>query len=390
MSKHKTKLFIDGAAMASPNRSGIGHLVLSMAKSLDKVGHDYDIYAFIPWRQWKYIKDVEFSYVKLRRLPLPGRALNLLSRMKICPPLDIFLGKGVYVFPNYKNWPLLFSKSITFVDDVAYALYPSFVEPKNKKMLDKYMPRWIKRSDLVATISKSSGEEVKELFHLPEEKLAVIYCGVEEEFYPRPKNEILEVQKKYALPDKYFFFLSNIEPRKNLATLIDAFGLLPESIIKQYALLIVGGMGWLNDDIVQKINSFRKRGINIIHPDFYVPDEDLPALHSGAIALIQPSFHEGFGLAPLQAMACGTPVILSDIPVFKEIAGAAAIYFKPKKTNDLAKAMLSLANNKQKREGLSQLGLKRSSAFTWEKFATELLSMVAELTTRGRGSNLVQ
>jgi glycosyltransferase involved in cell wall biosynthesis len=377
------KVYIDASAMADVRKSGIGHLVLSTAQALDKLLEErtgYLITLFVPWRQWELLNGYKFKHLRYKRLPFPGRILNLMARFRVAPPLDVFLGKGIYIFPNYKNWGLYRSKSITYVHDIGFALFPQFTKPNNRKMLVKYIPLWIKRTAIVATLSQSSKREIQKQYELPAEKITVIPCGVDlKEYYRRPQAEIDRVKKKYGVEGDYLFFLSNIEPRKNLGTLIEAYKSLPARSTEQYGLLVVGSEGWLNEDILKQIKIAQAEGFRITHPAVYVPDSDLPALHSGATALVQPSFHEGFGISPLQAMACGTPVIISDIPSLRELVGQAGVYIDPSNAENLSLNIQKVIGDKELRRVLGEKGLKRAEQFNWSSAADLLLAQVDKL-----------
>jgi glycosyltransferase involved in cell wall biosynthesis len=273
-----------------------------------------------------------------------------LSRLPFGIPLDLLLGTGDYIFPNFRNWPLLFSKSYTYIHDACFAVFPEYVEEKNRAYLNKYMSMWLKRTDKILTVSESAKKEIQQYLDQPDDRVTVVGNAVnQEEFFPRSYDEVLKVREKYGLGENYFLYLGNIEPRKNLTTLVTAYG-SQSDLRESTELFLVGGDGWLNDDIYSAIDDARKRGYKIIKNKSYVPDKDIPALMTGAQALVQPSWHEGFGLAVIQALACGTPSICSDIPGLRNaIAGNEHVVtlFDPHNVDDLSEILKNAAKSRK-------------------------------------------
>lgn len=330
----KKVLYIDGSVLTDLRMSGTGHVALHIARHLSTSKdflNDYTIKLLVPFNKRREAMRHNFNKnIEIRPIWLPARVLNGLIRFNLLPPMDVFIGRGVYLFPNFKNWPLFFSQSITYIHDVAFRLFPEYIEPKNRSMLEMLAERFIRRTDTVVTVSKSSKAELLDQFSfLVPERVRVVENGVDRElFYARSTREIADLRRKYRLPEHYYMFLSNLEPRKNLSLLLDAYSQLSPEILARSALLIVGGMGWLNQGLHEKISSLNASGVRIVIPNQYVPDGEIPGLLSGAIALIHPAFHEGFGMSPLEALACETPVIVADIPVMREVVGKVGVYIE--------------------------------------------------------------
>jgi len=284
----KPKIFIDASPLLDPRLSGIGHTVLSMIKTMSESPffENYELCLIVPYLKKSNLERFHLRNVTVKTILLPARVWNVWPRLSFMPPIDFFLGKGVYIFMNYKKWPLAFSKSITYVYDANYAIYPQYVEARNLHMLQANLGRWMTASDKLVTISKASKAELIEYANAPAEKIEVIYCGVDTDFMrPAPKEEVDRVMKEYGITKKYLMFLSNIEPRKNIENLLEALDLLPEKYKKTHALLLVGGMAWSTDAIMAKINAAKKEGWIIIKPSRYVPDEDLPGLLTRSFSL---------------------------------------------------------------------------------------------------------
>ena len=305
--------------------------------------------------------------------------MNGAVRFGMVPFMDIIFGRGVYLFPNFKNWPLLFSKNITYIHDVYFKVAPEHIEAKNLDLLKRHTDGFIQRSDAVVTVSQHAKKEIEHFFPESKGKVYTVYNGVDHSlYYPRPLEEQEGLATKYGLSRKKFFvFFSNIEPRKNIEKLLDAYRIfIDKTGERDIALLIVGGMGWGNEKILAKMKSMKDESYRVMKPDRYVPDADMPALLSAAICLVHPALFEGFGLTPLEAMACGTPVVVGDNSSLPEVMGKQYDrYVDVMDPSDIAKEMLY----HYKRQDVNQYGLRRSKQFSWDKSAVELAHVIKEV-----------
>jgi glycosyltransferase involved in cell wall biosynthesis len=224
---------------------------------------------------------------------------------------------------------------------------------------------------------------MKELIHyfdLSNSKIAIIYCGVDQSvFYPRNDKQIEVVKQKYSIPNRpYVLYLGNIEPRKNLKRLVKAFDDLKVGIKNKYALVIIGGDGWLNEDTYDEIDRARKNGSVIYKPNRYVSDEDIPALISGASLLAHPALYEGFGLSPLQAMSCGIPVVVGNNSSFPEVVGSAGLFVDVEDESDISAKMEAALTDGSLHKTLSKKGLLQAKKFTWERSAQAIITCLKE------------
>lgn len=367
----KTKLFIDMMALGSDRISGIGHAVhelVTMMLNDPAFMARHEVVMVIAGRKLPLLKAWGFQNVTYRSIFMPTRIFDKLPALPFIPPVDIFMGKGIYLFPNYKAWPLLHSKSLTFIYDISYVRFPESFSRRFTYMLQKGVPRWIKRSTHVATDSVHARQEIMDEFGVPEERISVVPLGVHmSHFYRRNESEVAQLRERYGLPENYILFVGNIEPRKNLARLIRAYLLLPEELKRLHPLVLVGGASWVSDEITAEIEHARASHHAIIRPDKYVSDEDLPALYSGAAVLAHPALYEGFGLSPLQAMACELPVVLANNSAMPEVAGDAAEYVTATDEADIAAKLEVALTNQTRRHELIAKGLERARMFSWEK-----------------------
>lgn len=375
-----TKIFIEASALSEDRISGIGHMTLELIKALEKHPDNkrkFKIVLVVAFDKKKQLDRWGFDKVSYKTIPIPMRPFNMIWKFDLLPPMDLWLGKGVYVFPNYKNWRLLFSRSLTYICDIGYILYPQFVSPKNLRFMQKNMPKWIKRADKVLAISKNAQAEIIEALDVKSTKMLLVSCGVDEQvFYKRPKAEIERLKKTYGITKDYILYLGNIEPRKNTVRLVEAYKLLPAGLRGRYSLVIVGGGGWLNEPINEAIKQARSEGYDIVRPDKYIPEEELPALQSGATILVHPALYEGFGISLLQAMSCGTPVIAADNSSLPEVVGNAALLVDAENEQDISDKMKTLLEDKQLRGQLADKGTERARQYSWDKSAAILLNEI--------------
>lgn len=379
----KKSVYIDTSPLLDDKLSGIGHTTLSLITHLTtdkKLTETHQVYLLVPFLKIDRLRRWHIRNAKIKPVYVPARLWNLWPRLIVAPPIDLFLGRGVYLFMNYKKWPLLKSKSVTFIYDVNYLIYPEYVEKRNLNMLRKHIQRWVRESSRVVTISESSKTEIIQHLDISPDSVDIAYCGVDRNtFRPQSSDEIEVVKRRYGIKNNYLIFLSNIEPRKNIHRLVQALRRLPEYKDK-YALLMIGGMTWSSDEIWSEINAARDEGWEIIKPEVYVPDEDLPGLLSGATALVHPAHHEGFGISPLQAIACGTPVLVSDIPVMHEVIGDSGRYFDPMSVESIRDCISDfLHNTSELRAVASQSGSSIVQRFSWSRSADKIVKLINEL-----------
>lgn len=360
--------------------SGIGHMTLETIKSLQNHSENqktFEIVLVVCYDRVAAIQSWNFTKVKIKKIPVPTRWFNLIWKYDVIPYMDIFLGRGTYIFFNYKNWRLLRSRSLTYVCDVGYLLYPEFVSPKNLKFLKTNVNKWVKRTSKVVAISTSARNDIVRLLNVDNTKISLIPCGVDKAvFYKRSSKEIDAFRLKYGIENNFILYLGNIEPRKNIMKLIKAYRLLPQSIRNKYALLLVGGGGWLNQPIIQAIEEAQREGYRIIRPTAYIKDEDLPTLHSAASILVHPAVYEGFGISPLQALACETPVIVSQIPSLQEVVGNAGIFIDHDNEYDISDKINLILTNQKLRQQMIKRGLNQANKFTWDNAVHKLVNAI--------------
>jgi len=379
-------LYIDALSFAQEKKSGIGHIAeelsqaLAQELSLSKNNPQYKkLYLVVTLGKAKYVRKYENTVVGIKTILLPARILHLLIKLNLLPPLDIFLGKGSYIFPNYRNWPLLFSPSYTYIHDLTYKHYPDFTEPKNLAYLRKNIPIWVKRTTCVITSSNYTKEEIVHHLRVEPSKVKVIPHGVnKQEFFRVSSRESQSIIEKYGIKVRdYILYVGNFEPRKNITGLINAYRLLPDRLRNKHPLLLVGGGGWNNDSIYKSISLAKKDGLQILQPNMYVLDKDLPAFYSGAAVTTLVSFYEGFGLPPLQAASCGSLIVVAENSSMREIFKDSSIFVEADDTKTISKGLEdALTLTQEDRKLYLDKEKVLTQKYSWKEAASQLLKAI--------------
>ena len=381
----KQHIFVDGEVLIADHFSGIGHYTLSMLRAIDSLlesdyGSEFDVSIIVYFRRINRIKKFNFKNIKIIPSLFSQRISNGLKVHDVPLPLDTFFGKGVYIFPNFTTWPLRASKSIPFIYDVSYEKYPQFADPRNQVFLSTQVSKSVSRASHIATISNSAKDDVHQFYNAPLSKMGTYYPAVDmTHYYRRSPEEIREVKRKYSLPDNYTLFVGNIEPRKNLINLLLAYEKIPLDEQRQHPIVLVGAKGWQDGEIFTVINRLKRHGVKVIFPSKYVVDDDLPVIYSGAQIFVYPSIYEGFGIPPIEAMACGVPVICADNSSLPEAAGNAALYVDALSVESIASALHTLLSDSALRSRLVKKGASQINKFSWQESAQDLLDTIREL-----------
>jgi glycosyltransferase involved in cell wall biosynthesis len=232
-----------------------------------------------------------------------------------------------------------------------------------------------RHQDWITCISENTKQDFCNYTGMNPERVFVTPLAASENFYPITDSEVISQKlKQYQIPAQpYLLSLCTLEPRKNLNFLLQCFAqLLAQDPSLETNLVLVGVSGWKNNNIFQTVQNNPLLKSHVIFTG-YIPDHDLSAIYSGALAFVYPSLYEGFGLPPLEAMQCGTPVITSNTSSLPEVVGEAGLMINPSSRDDLCQAMLNLINNSKIRNQLSQKGIDRATQFSWSKCAGETI-----------------
>lgn len=373
------KIRLEVSSVASKYRSGVAQYTrlladaLSETKSVATYVHYFDFLNRQP--------NPEFLSTPTRserNKLIPLKVYAKAQSFNVAPPFDIFLPKvDLTIFPNFATWPAINSKhSATVVHDLTYLYFPEVVEEKNLAHLRRVVPRSIKNADFIITVSNSVKDELVKEFSLNPNNCIVTPIPPDSAFFETVSQEkIAATKKKYGITKNYIYFIGNLEPRKNLKTLIQAYRLLPQEVKDQYSLVLAGGKGWKTEETQKALDDAIQAGEDISHLGF-IDQLDSPALHQGASLFVMPSLYEGFGMPILEAMAGGTPVVASDIPVLREVGGVLATYADPYNHQSFTAAIQTVLKTSRKpREEL----LKNVQRFSWEDNVTKIINKTNSL-----------
>ncbi len=384
MSRKKQTIFFDGLGLVEGHFSGVGQYILGILRGIDKIIDDkknmqepyHRVKVIIPYDTVGKFKSFKFRNIEYKPAPIPFRIMSVLWSRNKLPPIDLFCGKGFYVFPRFVSMPLLFSKSAIVIYDISFELCREFSNEENAKFLSSSVKKSINSSNKIITISKNAKKEIVNFYNVNNNDVAVATPAADPYFlYRRSNSEIENIKRKYGIEGDYILALSNLEPRKNLGSLVEAFCRLPKKLTNQNSLLLVGVNGWktdqLFDDIVDKV----KEGYKIIRPSQYVSDEDKAAIISGAKVLVYPSHYEGFGMPPLEALSCGTPVITADNSSLPEVVGEAKFMVNSHDINGIKNKIIEVLNKPSIQNLAITTGPERAKLFSWEKSAQTFIDI---------------
>jgi glycosyltransferase involved in cell wall biosynthesis len=290
-------------------------------------------------------------------LPLPVE--------RVIGPVDLFHSPDFTLPPVRRG-----TRTMVTVHDLSFLRLPHCFEPALLDYLVENVPRAVRRADWILADSESTRHDLVELLDAPDDRITVIYPGVEHRFQPVTDAEELDrVRAKYHLPPHFILSVGTIQPRKNYVGLTKAFADLEAEDV---ALVIVGGRGWLYEDVFSTVQDLNLQD-RVLLPGF-VDDVDLPALYSLADLFVLPSLYEGFGIPLLEAMACGTPAITADNSSLPEVAQDACRLVETGSVEALTEAMNLLLADTNLLQRLAERGLAQAARFSWEQSAASLLA----------------
>jgi glycosyltransferase involved in cell wall biosynthesis len=384
------KIVVDATPFGT-TPSGVGLYVFNLIRNLHALQeHQDDFELFIAYqprlKNW-CLRDLSYpnglkKYPNLYLVPIPVRFSNLflsISPHRFSDYLERYVGSPDLVHgTNHSVYPCKSSRKVMSIYDLTFLKYPSYVDSVAKKYKN-YVKRCLQWTDLVITISKNSKKDIVE--YLKVDPTRIYVTPLASRYYPDYLPEELAVQpqtsNEYDFSKPYLLFVSTLEPRKNITSLITAFNLLKQEYEIEHHLVIIGQKGWGYESIFSAIKSSTWE--RQIHHLDYLSDEMVALFYSKADVFVYPSHYEGFGLPVLEAMTLGAPVITSNTSSLPEVAGDAALLVDPNDPTDLAEAILKVISDSQFRRELIQKGKERAKLFSWERTAKETLKAYKSL-----------
>jgi glycosyltransferase involved in cell wall biosynthesis len=377
------RIAIDGSSFFR-RPTGVGNYTRHLTEALLRLDKDnsYTVFGFLltrPFNQLPSCTNLRYRFIRF----IPGRIYNGLFRYNIAPPIDVLAAfkSDITFFPNFYRYPLLFAgKSIVVIHDLCFLLHPQYMENQRfTNSLRKGVPQSVRKASAVVAVSENTKRELVSHVNVDPNKITVIPNGVDlEAFKPASMQSIRVVKNKYRLPQNYILYFGTLEPRKNIPGILRAYASLPKELKHTYGLVLAGAKGWKYDEIETLYNELTAAGEHIRMPG-YIDDQDLAALYSGASLFVFPSFYEGFGVPPLEAMACGVPVITANSSSLPEVVGQAGKLIDPLSVSDISAAMQEILTNQTKAHRMAELGLQQAKQYTWDKSTQQLLGLFERL-----------
>jgi len=286
--------------------------------------------------------------------------------------LDLF--HSHYILPVWMP-----CKTVVGIYDILYEIYPQYFGKYHTLQLRSLVPRSARVADRIITISEYTKNEIIDRYQIPPEKIDVVYCGVSDIFRQAKEPDIQSMLVTLGLKKPYILCVGRMAPIKNMSGMLRAFADIAETY-KDHSLVIVGSNDHTFKD--KNIGADFNRVVGLhqrIKFTGAINNDQLVALYSGADLFVFPSFGEGFGLPVLEAMACGTPVLCSNVSALPEVAGDAAVFFDPKDQSDFSSKLFSTLGSAEALSELSIKGPKQASKFTWRRSAEQTLDVYRQV-----------
>lgn len=347
-----------------PRPAGVGRYAANLVGQLSRTLPERSLTVFLtrdaPPHAWPGVREVRAS------IPTPNEYARALWEQTIVPARVKALGIDVYHSPNYILPAALPCPSVVTIHDIAY-LQPSLHRAKSHLYLRTLTALALRRAAAVVAVSEHTRRAVEAHYPRTRGRIEVIAEGVDPALRPPSAAALRAFRQRLGLEQPYVLFVGTLEPRKNLVRLVAAFERAVREAALPHHLVLAGNRGWKTEALERAIETSPLRGR--IHRVGYVPDSDLPCWYAGAALAAYPSLEEGFGLPPLEAMACGAPVVTSDCSAIPEVVGDAAVTVSPRDVDALAQALRRVLTDSALAADLRAAGRQRAGLFTWEAAA---------------------
>jgi glycosyltransferase involved in cell wall biosynthesis len=382
------RVAIDARSAIPRSRTGIGYYTWHLVDLLPRVDPEttyvawyLDVRGALALRNRRRLFDhIDLPNLIDRRTPIPARWFERLSSRLDVPRLEWMLRFDVLFAPNFVPPPTRKQPLVLTVHDLAYKLFPHTAPLATRAWLSR-LDAALARASRVIVVSEQSRQDLLTTYRVEPERVSVVPLGVDTDlFRPAPPEAVEAVRRRYGIEGPFLVSLGAIEPRKNLPATIRAFASLPEDL--RPVLVLVGSAspwnreGW--DLVRSALDELPTPVRQSIVLTGYVSEGEKVALLSGAEALVFPSLYEGFGLPVIEAMACGTPVLTSNISALPGTAGDAALLVDPNDVEAIADGLRCLLTDGSLRRSLKISGTARASAFTWEATARQTATILRE------------
>ena len=361
-------------------RSGIGHYTHELIRAVARADREARCVVVCPWPVNPFRPPVRVSFEEPNvEVPIPGFPTRLRRRLRekfgVAPSLEALIGPvDLFHATNYLlTHPVQRAKRVVSIHDLTLVRSPQWHPAKRLREMSTGLRASAEAVDRIIAISRATKDDIVKHLGIDAERVTVVPLGIDASFRPLPRAETEAALAPLGLTaGSYLLFLGTVEPRKNLGRLLDAIATLPPEV---GPLVLAGANGWGNDELTPRLVELSQRG-RVRRLGYVLASLRVPLLN-GARAFVFPSLYEGFGLPPLEAMACGTPVVTSDVSALPEVVGDAALLIDPLDVDALTDAIRRLWADEALREDLRVRGLSRARRFTWDVTARLTLETYA-------------
>ncbi|MFP6617048.1 MAG: glycosyltransferase family 1 protein [Candidatus Hydrogenedentota bacterium] len=356
------KILLD--ALQAGNDSGTGRYTEELLKGLPLIDETVEVRPFVPEGvDVSSLGCTEDSVIRVDTgSALAGsryRNKKIRKDLKSFKPDIVHYTATIGSQAKAKKWDK--SKVILTVHDLGFLREPKWFKKSREVYYKKMIRKSVDYADRIIADSCATADDLMILLEIPESKIDVVPLGVNEQYKQADEDAMSAVRAKYKLPDRFFLYVGTIEPRKNIVRIVEAYSEIASSM--ELDLVIAGRDGWKVKPIYKAIRKSPVR--ERIHLPGFVSQEDLPALYSSADVFVWPSLWEGFGLPPLEAMACGTPVVTSNVSSMPEVLEQAAMFADPFSVEKIGELMQRLVTDVKHYKGLRSSGLNRAARYPW-------------------------
>jgi glycosyltransferase involved in cell wall biosynthesis len=366
-----------GIDFHSAERDGTGNstYIRNLVESLLKIDLENEYFLYVTDLNYRYyvkFKKVNNVHLRLINSKNPFVRIPLLGIRTLIDKIDVLHVQ--YIAP-----PIHSGKLVVTIHDISFLHFPECFRKFERFRQRLLIPINIKKADKILTVSKFSQEDIVKNYNIPISKVQVTYCGVNPIFKPLENpQKYNNMLRQFGIFSKFLLYVGRIDVRKNISALIKAFLLLKQTKKIPHQLVIVGQKDFLPKHIREDIELSKYRK-DIIFTG-YVPENYLLVFYNLADVFVYPSLFEGFGLPCLEAMACGCPVVTSNVSSLPEVVGEAGLCVNTSNIKELSEAIFNLISNPKLREELRNKGLKRAKLFNWDKTAQETLEIYKEIS----------
>lgn len=360
--------------MYSPAFTGIGRYVLELTENLLKIDNKNEYVLFFNNPEYRYFKP---KNERVKKVLVDAPHYSFAEQIKF--PLIMRKEKLDIMHFTHFNAPILYNRPfIVTIHDLTLTLFPGqkMVAPLHRLAYHMVIRHAVRKAKKVIAVSKNTKKDLSRYLNVPGKKVEVIYEGVNAEFREIKGHRLEIVRQKYDIKKPFLLYTGVFRSHKNLVNLIKAFNILRRNYKLDINLVITGREDKFYPEVKEAIEKLNLKN-DVILPGL-VPEEDLISLYNSATVYVFPSLYEGFGLPPLEAMRCGTPVACSNASCMPEICGNAALFFSPHDINDMAKKIHKLCSDARIQKNFIKLGFEQVKKFSWEKMAEETLKLYNE------------